>query len=101
MDKNDYKYKAIKDKVKRGLGILLCLFRGHFYRPSCEFKYRKGKRPHIFLAERFRYTCETCGMKTNWMTRVKHEEFIQKYHPTWGRFGSDSQGTRRKALETT
>jgi hypothetical protein len=65
---------------------LLCVFRGHFYRPMHEMH-----RSHV------RYTCDVCGTVTGWMNKRSHKIFITKHCPTWGARGSDSQGYKKEA----
>lgn len=81
------------------LFYLLCFWRGHFYRPTCEWTYKaKNKKSRQYSDQKFRYTCICCGRKTEWMTEEQEKKFVNRNHPTWGAFGSDSQGTRRDLL---
>ena len=81
------------------LGFLICLFRGHFYRPAYEYRYRaRSESPRArHTARRYRYKCDCCGALTKWMTHKQHEAFVLKFNPTWGARGSDSQGRRNTA----
>lgn len=73
---------------------LVCLVRGHWYRPCYEHQYRQrahcpnGRMTH----QRFRYECACCEAPTKWMNKAQHEVFLDKHNPTWGPRGSDSQG---------
>lgn len=63
-----------------------CWMLGHFYRPM-----------HLSQiwsdgGERVQYTCYCCGVKTPWMRPQRLKRFEQKYRPTWGNRGSNSQG---------
>ena len=58
-----------------------CYFVGHFYRPA----YR-------MCGSKAQYTCIRCGVKTHWLKRKEHLIFQSEKCPTWGEFGSDSQG---------
>lgn len=76
---------------------LACKFKGHFYRPVSEFRFRaKNLNPGTpKQSQRYRYTCERCGEKTKWMSRKENDEFNKTVCPTWGGRGSDSQGYRK------
>lgn len=75
---------------------MVCVLRGHFYRPVCEYRFRAKNlnpgTPHH--SQRRRYTCERCGEKTKWMSSKEHKVFEKTACPTWGNPGSDSQGYR-------
>ncbi|MNN95351.1 hypothetical protein D3C81_2141400 [compost metagenome] len=82
----------------RILGKIKCLVRGHFFRPSCEMRYTQANWHAPMRNKRYRYACECCGFLTPWMTPKQEKLFNSLYCPTWGEFGSDSQGYRATSI---
>lgn len=71
------------NKIKKEwivIAKIKCRLFGHFYRPA-----------HLMKGSLVQYTCDRCEKPTEWMYKTKHKEFIEKYCPTWGEPGSDSQ----------
>lgn len=75
---------------------LICMIRGHFYRPSYQAKSILSGKYSRYRKIYFCYTCDRCEQKTKWLPMGQFDSFNAKYCPTWGNPGSDSQGYRKK-----
>lgn len=71
---------------------LLCLLRGHHYVPSYHHSWRQAAWYLPRTDETFTYECEDCEKPHVIKGKKAHEEFEQKFKPSWGGRGSDSQG---------
>jgi hypothetical protein len=80
--------------MRQLLKIIICKFKGHHYKPSCEMKFTQANKHAPMRNCRYRYSCERCSKKTNWMNQKKTDLFHIEFCPTWGDKGSDSQGYR-------
>lgn len=81
--------------MRQIIKIIICMFEGHFYRPSCQMSFIQANEHAPMRKKKYQFTCERCSKKTPWMNQKQMDVFNKESCPTWGDKGSDSQNYRK------